>query len=135
MSTCKIKRVIVALLAVTMLVVSSGFMAFADSRSNSRNFDVSSSSVKATISSSTNGSSTVTSCTFTASPMTGISVTTSQGRSSNFAYGYFNSLTAYGSSVSMYQWPAKIGQHRWISSASCKLTWYSYSNGSIVYTE
>ncbi len=135
MRISRLKKILTSAMLVIMIGMVSTAVVFADSRSNTRDYAVGSGSLRATISSSTGSSNQVTSCNFTASPLTGVSVTASKSNSNNYAYGYFDSLYLYESKVNMYAWPAKVAQHRWVTKTSCKLSWYSYSNGSTLYSE
>lgn len=129
MGTCKIKRVIVALLAVTMLVVSSAFVASA--KVSSRTYGVSSGSFKATLTSETNGvSRTVVSNSLTTSNhTTGVSLTKSSNMSGYYGRGFLNSLSYQGMSVSLASVPQTLVYHYFTSAVNATVTWFNYSTG------
>ncbi len=129
MDTRKIKRVIIALLAVTMLVVSSAFVASA--KASSRTYTVGGGSFKATLTSDTNGVSrtVVTNSLTTSNHTTGVSLTKSSRMSGYYGYGYLNSLSYQGMNISLASSPQLLVYHYFTSPTNATTTWFNYSTG------
>ncbi len=125
----KTKRVLIAVLAVMMLVISSAFIASA--KVSSRTYAVISGSFKATLTSETNGvSRTVVSNSFTTSNhTTGVSLTKSSRTSGYYGYGYLNSLSYQGLSISLASVPQTLIYHYFNTATNATTTWFNYSTG------
>ena len=125
MSTRKIKRVIIALLAVTMLVVSSAFVASA-AASATKTYYAGNGYFIAKMTSDTNGmTSTVVTASFTTSNGTGVTTKTSSRFDHNYAGGLLNSLAYVGSPI--YIKNSMVSEQIWTSGIGYTTYWYPYS--------
>ena len=129
----KTKRVLIAVLAVMMLVISSAFTASAASKTFSTQYIVGQGGFKATATSTTGGTSNnVTSANFTTSNhTTGISTSPYTEIRSNIAWGKMKSINYQSSIVSMYEANARLSKHEWYTNSTMSKTWYEYTNGAI----
>ena len=130
MSTRKIKRVIIALLAVTMLVVSSAFVASA-LETRWVHYDVGDAYFSAKMGSAFNGSI-VTSSQLYLSGGTGVTGTTNTRNQYASAYGYLSSLSRYGVNVPVSY--SNIAIQQYYSTALSTTKWFTYSTGNLFLT-
>ena len=129
----KTKRVLIAVLAVMMLVISSAFIASAASYNGApKKFNVANGGdtgyFNATLNSVANNSTfNVTSCTFSTANATGVTTQSTKAFSGKNAYGKLVSCQLYGNYVTVTNSPAIIVRQTWSATGSC--TQYTFSAG------
>ena len=121
MSTKRLKNIIVAVLSITMLLLSSMFLATAVVQSPVTTndwFSVNGTGFTGYLTSMPNSSSIVTSSSFRASNGTGVDVSVSASKTENQAFGNVVSLKVYGNDLKLSTTPLVVMKHTWSNSGN-----------------